>query len=134
MARILLINDEPDLLAMCQLILESAGHAVFRALNPRDALRRAAAERPDAVLLDLVMPAMSGEEVLKRLRESPSTTDIPVVIMSALPDAEQRAAELGVAGFVAKPFDPDALTEAMSKALANGHRGERSARASSEAR
>jgi len=119
MARILLINDEPDLLEMCELVLESAGHVAFRAFGDKQALELARATdcRPDAVLLDLVMPQVSGEEIFRQLRRSPKTAHIPVVIMSALADAEEVTREMGAEAFLEKPFDPDALVAAIETAL-----------------
>jgi len=131
MARILLINDEPDLLEMCGLVLEGAGHEAVSAFGDSHALQLAHAEneRPDVVLLDLVMPRVSGEEVFRRVRRSPDTARIPIVIMSALPDGEEITEEIGADAFLEKPFDPDALLAAVSKALGIGlHRNTRSSR------
>jgi CheY-like chemotaxis protein len=123
MARVLLIDDEPDLVEMCELILESAGHSIVPHHGQRHALElcRSAESRPDVVLLDLVMPGMTGDEIFARLRRQPQTKDIPVVIMSALPDADRQAEELAADGFLGKPFGPDALTGAVEQALEGKH-------------
>jgi DNA-binding response OmpR family regulator len=120
MARVLLINDEADLIDMCEIVLEKHGHSVRHALAPhrmRD-LVTLANWRPDLVLLDLVMPGTTGEAVLERLRRLRGTAHVPVVIMSAVPDLEKVALEMGANGFLEKPFDPDGLTEAVDRALA----------------
>jgi CheY-like chemotaxis protein len=125
MARILLINDEPDLLEMCELVLEGAGHTAIRAFGDTQALElvHAANSRPDVVLLDLVMPRVSGEEVFRRLRRAPETEHVPIVVMSALPDAEEIAEEMGAESFLEKPFDPEALLTAVERALTKGRNG-----------
>lgn len=120
MARILLINDEPDLIEMCQLVLESAGHSVMAITDSSRAIEAAARTdgRPDVVLVDLVMPGVSGAEILQKLRGIPETADLPIVIMSALADARERAEEVRADGFLGKPFDPAALRGAIDHALA----------------
>ena len=127
MARILLINDEPDLLQMCRMVLQSEGHDVTVTSDTSHVVELAA-KTADIVVLDLVMPGTNGEAVLARLRESPETRSIPVVIMSALHDAKDRAAALGADGFVGKPFEPNALFETVDRALAASRAGDRDQR------
>jgi CheY-like chemotaxis protein len=120
MARVLLIDDEPELVEMCAMVLESAGHSIVPHSGQAHALALCAApdSRPDVVLLDLVMPGMSGGQVLERLREEPHTRDIPVVVMSALPQSDTEAEQLAADLFLGKPFGPDALKGAVEEALA----------------
>ena len=116
MKRILLINDEPDLLQMCKMVLESEGYSVDVTTAASRAVQLA--RNADVVLLDLVMPRAAGENVFRWLREAPETGEIPVIIMSALDDAKERADGMGADGFVAKPFTPAALVDAVERALA----------------
>jgi DNA-binding response OmpR family regulator len=120
MSRVLLINDEPDLLEMCELVLESAGHTAVLAFAGQDGvdLDSVVDPAPDVVVLDLVMPHVTGAEVYQRLRESGPTSQTPVVIMSALPNTVEIAEELGAQAYLEKPFDPDALLAAVDQALA----------------
>jgi CheY-like chemotaxis protein len=120
MAHVLLINDEPDLLEICEDILRSVGHSVTRAVGEPNALIAAADSHPDVVVLDLVMPGTSGEEVLRRFREALPEADTPVVVMSALEEGPERAREMDADGFLAKPFEPDALIGAVEEALMRG--------------
>jgi CheY-like chemotaxis protein len=118
MARILLINDEPDLLQMCQMVLESEGHSA-EATTVASRAVELATKGVDLVLLDLVMPGTTGELVLRMLRESLETREIPIVIMSALADAPERAKAMGADAFLGKPFTPASLLEAIDRALAS---------------
>lgn len=120
MARILLINDEPDLLEMCEAVLKSAGHAVLRLVTPTGPTELASAARwhPEVVLLDLVMPRQTGEHLLRKLRKMQGTAEVPVIVMSALVGAEDRADEMGAVACLEKPFGPDALLAAVDTALA----------------
>lgn len=120
MARILLINDEADLIAMCEIVLEARGHSVRHLLAPHrtSELLELASWKPELVLLDLVMPGATGEDVLERLRDLPGMSDVPVVVMSAVPEAEARARAMGAAGVLEKPFDPDGLMQAVDGTIA----------------
>jgi CheY-like chemotaxis protein len=122
MARVLLINDEPDLIEICEIVLEKNGHEVRHTLAPHRVRELASLVRwgPDLVLIDLVMPATSGEEVIARLRHMPRMAHVPIVVMSALPDAAERALEIGADGLLEKPFDPHALIEAVARAIDDG--------------
>lgn len=117
MARILLIDDERDLLELSQLCLEAAGHTVETLTEGRRAVEVAQRFRPDVIGLDWVIPDMSGEEVLRHLKESPETRSIPVVVMSALNGLELHAQRLGAACVLPKPFRSRALIEAMTTAV-----------------
>src|SRR3954467_13968889 len=121
MPRALVINDEADLLEVCRLILESEGYTVETVAHANKGLLLDAVHRfrPDLILLDLVMPAASGEEVARWLSEDARAQGIPVLIMSALSDGEVRARPLGSAGFLKTPFTDDALVDAVSRTLGN---------------
>ncbi len=118
--RVLIVDDEEDIREVAQLSLEmTRGWAVLAAASGAEALDRAAAERPDAILLDVMMPGMDGPTVVGRLRENPATADVPVVLLTAkVQQADHhRFAGLGVAGVLQKPFDPMLLGDELASLL-----------------
>lgn len=118
--KILLVDDEDDIREVAQMSLEmTAGWEVRTAPSGADALRLAAAERPDAILLDVMMPGMDGPATARALKASPETADIPVILLTAKVQAADRRRfdDLGVAGILAKPFDPMALAEEVRGVL-----------------
>ncbi len=116
MARVLLINDEPDLLAVCKIVLEAEGHSVD-VTNDLSRLIELASTGADLLLVDLVMPRASGEEVVESLRAHAKTRDIPIVVMSALPDGQARARAIRASDFLPKPFTPARLLETIERTL-----------------
>ena len=84
-------------------------------------MRLAREERPDAILLDLMMPAMDGRATLEALRRETATAGIPVVLMSAASDDAREMKPLGAAGVIAKPFDPITLPARLRAVLGDGH-------------
>ena len=118
--RLLLIDDEDDIREVAALSLETvAGWTVLLASTGEEGLQLAAAEHPDAILLDVMMPEIDGPFVYQRLQEDPKTRTIPVIFLTAKAQAvEQRLLlELGVAGVIAKPFDPLTLSGDISRIL-----------------
>jgi CheY-like chemotaxis protein len=112
-ALVLVVDDDPDILeAICD-ILEAEGYRVSRARHGVEALERVDVERPDLILLDLMMPVMDGVAFAHALRKRPSDRDIPIVVISA-DGNPQRAAAVGAAAYLAKPFDIDALLSQVS--------------------
>ncbi|MEK0445120.1 MAG: winged-helix phosphate transcriptional response regulator [Verrucomicrobiota bacterium] len=106
--RILVADDEPDVLALLSLNLQRAGFEVLRAEDGERALRLAREENPALVVLDLMMPGLSGLEVAKQLKQSPATAGIPVVMLTAKSEEVDRIVglELGADDYVTKPFSP----------------------------
>jgi CheY-like chemotaxis protein len=114
------VDDEDGILEVAQLSLElTASWEVITASSGREALARAEAERPDAILLDVMMPEMDGPMTFERLQANPATRGIPVVLLTAKAQvAEQRRlAESGVAGVLSKPFDPMQLAADVARVL-----------------
>lgn len=106
---VLLVDDEEDIRTIGQICLTRVGGWVtFLAANGEDALRIAAVERPDVVLLDVMMPEMDGPTVLARLRANPLTAGIPVVFLTAKVQRGDLGhyVALGARGAIPKPFDP----------------------------
>lgn len=117
---ILLIEDDPDIQKMVRLSLKfQGGHKVSVASDGREGLEKAAAEHPDLILLDVMMPEMDGYETCRRLKADPATQDIPVVFLSArAQQAEiEKGRELGAVGYLVKPFDPMTLSDQLSEIL-----------------
>ncbi len=115
--RILVIEDNIEIATLLQSVLASHDYHVDLA-DDLSALHASREHLPDLILIDLLMPSMGGDEAVRRLRASPETRDIPVVLMSASHELAQRAAELGVAGYLSKPFDLDDLLGVVRRALA----------------
>ena len=118
-ARILLADDKPDILLLCRLNLESEGYRIVEAHDGEGALAAVRSEKPDLVILDVMMPRLDGWDVLAALRESAETRDLPVIMLTAKTQERDqiRAWQLGVNGYVAKPFTPDELLAAVRDAL-----------------
>jgi two-component system, OmpR family, response regulator MprA len=117
-AFVLVVDDEPDILLLHRLNLESAGHSVALAADGITALERIADRRPDCVVLDVMMPVLDGWGVLERLKAVPDPPPVLVVSAKSSPADIGRARELGAADFLAKPFDGDELVERVGALLA----------------
>jgi putative two-component system response regulator len=106
-ARILVVDDEAGNIKLLETLLRAEGYATLSATNGCDALAAAAAEKPDLILLDIMMPGMNGFETVERLKADPRTQQVPVIMVTALDDREskQRALEAGAEEFLSKPFD-----------------------------
>lgn len=118
--RVLIIDDEDDIRSVAQVSLEVVGGwDVLTARSGAEGLATAATERPDAVLLDFMMPDMDGPTTFQAMRDGEATRDIPVIMLTAKVQAADRRllAELGVQGVIAKPFDPMQLSRDVAKAL-----------------
>lgn len=113
MAHVLVVDDEPDLRLLLRINLEVQGHRVSQAGDGAVALTAVAAEAPDVVVLDVMMPVLDGWGVLERLRAGGA--DLPVIVVSAKDDpaSVRRAFELGADDHLAKPFDLDELVGAV---------------------
>lgn len=119
MPKILVVEDEPENQLAIQVILTVEGFEVISVEDGRLALQTAQEQRPDLILLDVMMPETNGFEVLAQLRQNEATKDIPVIMLTALAQRADvaRAVEAGVDDYVAKPFEPDDLIERIRKAI-----------------
>ena len=124
---ILVVDDEGSIRTICRVNLESDGLAVIEAADGQDALDAVRRQRPELVLLDVMMPRVDGWHVAAELAADPATRDIPVVFLSARASREDktRAQELGAVGYIVKPFDPVELSGAVREVLDRIRRGER---------
>ena len=120
MKKILFIEDESALQKTFGDILKSKGYGVLKALDGESGLRSAKGERPDLILLDLILPKMDGFEVLKELKENEETKNIPVIILTNLEETEdiQKALELGATTYLVKSsYTLEEVVNKIEKAL-----------------
>ncbi len=111
MKNILVIDDEQDVLEIVRSVLKTKGYTVRCAVGGEDGLRQAEAETPDMIICDLMMPKISGMEVVKRLKKNPAFDEVPIIILSAVAAESDKPEEywargLGVDEYICKPFDP----------------------------
>jgi CheY-like chemotaxis protein len=120
--RVLVIEDEPENRLLLNMILTAEGYQVVETEDGPTGLRWAIEWRPDLILLDVMMPGMNGWAVFERLRADPGTRAIPVIMLTALAQRVdvERAVELGVEGYVTKPFEPAELVATMQSVLGAG--------------
>ena len=123
----LVIDDERSIRMLCRVNLAASGMKVYEASDGRQGLELARKERPDLVLLDVMMPELDGWSVARELAADEETRDIPVVFLTARADpADRRLGEqLGGVGYVVKPFDPVAIGDFVEDVLVRLERGER---------
>ena len=126
MPRILVIDDEAPIRLLCRVNLEAAGMEVREAEDGVVGLAAARDERPDAILLDVMMPGMDGWQVLEGLLEDERTQEIPIVFLTARAELKDQARglELGGVDYVTKPFNPVDLAPLVEDLLERVSRGE----------
>ncbi len=118
--KILIIDDEDDIREVAALSLQTvAGWDVIVASSGAQGVARAAEQRPDAILLDVMMPGMDGPSTFRELRGNPATAGIPVLLLTAKVQGtdQRRFADLGVEAVLFKPFDPLTLATQIARAL-----------------
>jgi len=120
MGRVLVVDDEPDVLLLCRLNLQQRGHEMLEAADGSTALALARDRHPDVIVLDLMLPGISGYDVLEALQRDEDTTDIPVLVLTAksLRADRERSHGLGAAAFLTKPFLPNELCEMVDSLTA----------------
>ncbi|MEC7518501.1 MAG: response regulator transcription factor [Myxococcota bacterium] len=108
---ILIVDDEPDIVELIDYNLTSAGYSVTTARDGASAMAEVRRQRPDLILLDLMLPDVSGTEVCRRLRKDPSMEGVPIMMITARGDEIDRVVgfELGADDYVTKPFSPREL-------------------------
>jgi len=122
-SRVLVVDDEPEIVAYLREALEGLGYEVSSARDGREALERVAAQQPDLILLDCVMPVMDGVAVCQALRLREATRFLPILMVTALTDVDSRvrAFESGVDDVVTKPFQHRELFTRIHSALTRKH-------------
>jgi DNA-binding response OmpR family regulator len=123
MRTIVLIDDEFGLADVLSAALSDTGFRVWTAVNGMQGLQMMAEHPPDLVLLDYMMPLLDGPGVLHAMRGDPKLERVPVILMSAMPEAVVRRRTTEYVAFLRKPFDFDALLAAVEKALSQEAKG-----------
>jgi DNA-binding response OmpR family regulator len=129
LTRVLVIDDEAPIRLLCRVNLEAEGMTVLEARDGTVGLEVARRERPDVILLDVMMPGLDGWRVAEELLEDPITQDIPVVFLTARADLRDRARgmDLGGLDYITKPFNPVDLANLVRDVVGAVERGEREA-------
>ncbi len=119
MAKILVVEDEPEIRILVKTILEKAGYSVVEAEDGEAALRLVNEEEPDLVLLDVMIPGIEGWEVCRRIRENEATRRLPIIMVTVRTTDEdiQRSVECGANAHINKPFDQRELLDTIKKLL-----------------
>lgn len=120
--RILAIDDEVDVLLIVKTALQSEGFQVETASNGPDGLALATENPPDLILLDVMMPGMTGFEVLRALKDNKATATIPVIMLTGISERKkiQEALVSGTTYYIVKPFEFDDLLDKVKRALSGG--------------
>jgi CheY-like chemotaxis protein len=125
--RVLIVDDESPIRLVCRVNLTSVGFETVEAETGEAALEIVRTERPDLILLDIMLPGLDGWKVAEELRSAKETSEIPILFLTARsnPVDEERAYALGGLGYITKPFDPGAMTEQVRNVIERARRGER---------
>lgn len=128
--KVLVVDDEPGIVAIVQANLESEGYTVISAADGEEALRRVQGEHPDLVILDVMMPVMDGWQVLERLERDNATAGLPIIMLTAKVEDEDilLGLEQGAVEYITKPFYPEDLTASVTLLLSVFDRGLREKR------
>jgi len=124
--RVVCIEDEPEMIDLVKLILSRKGYQVVGAMGGREGLEAIAREKPDLVLLDLMMPDMDGWEVYQKMKANDGTKTIPVIVVTAKAQSIDKVLGLHIAkvdDYITKPFGPQDLLESVEKVLARREQG-----------
>jgi two-component system alkaline phosphatase synthesis response regulator PhoP len=124
MAKILVVDDEPDMVEMIKAALESANHQVVAAYNGQEGIDKAKKEKPDAIILDIMMPVKDGFVACKEIKEDPLLKHIPILVLTAVSEhfahtryAKSMGLELDAEDYIDKPIDPKVLLARLEKLL-----------------
>jgi CheY-like chemotaxis protein len=117
--KILVVDDEPPIVRLMEFILAREGYEMIVAVNGQEALERVNEEKPDLILLDIMMPRIDGYEVARTLRADPECCHIPIIMLSAKAqdDDVRKGMEAGVNEYITKPFHPQHLVITVRKYL-----------------
>jgi DNA-binding response OmpR family regulator len=117
---VLIVEDDPAIAEVLQLVLEAEGYAADRARDGLEALERLDGKRPDLILLDLMLPRMDGATFAAELERRGLRGGIPILILSALDQADRWAAHLRADGYLAKPFEVATLLDQVDRLMLAG--------------
>jgi DNA-binding response OmpR family regulator len=118
--KIMVVDDEESLLELVSAVLEEAGYDAITASNGEEALAKLKTEKPDLVLLDMMMPGMSGREVCTRIRSDPKTKELKIAFLTVAKFSEvgkDQLSKMNVSDYITKPFDNEDLLKRVKKIL-----------------
>lgn len=119
--RILIAEDHPDSRDALRALLEAFGYQTAVAVNGREAIEIALAEKPDLILMDIMMPELDGFEATRILRDHEQTRAIPIIAVTAMEGAHQLALQAGASDFLRKPIDTRILLDKIRQLLGRNH-------------
>ena len=119
MNKILIIEDEPEQIKLISMRLKANGYDVISAESAGEGLRIAEEKDPDLILLDILLPDMSGLDVAESLRSRAKTKEVPIIAITAVgtPDIEEQCKEAGISGFIRKPYESQDLIDKIKNLL-----------------
>ena len=122
--KILVVDDEPEMVKMLQMSLETASYEVITAYNGQEGIDKTKKERPDAIIMDLMMPEKDGFVACKEIKNDPECAPIPILVLTAISDhlthtryAKSMGLELEAEDYIDKPVDPNFLLERLARLL-----------------
>jgi DNA-binding response OmpR family regulator len=115
--KILVVDDEEDVAKALRVRLKANGYHVVLAFDSVQAFTMANKERPDLIILDIMIPGGGGFVVAERLKQSTATHHIPIIFLTGISGGEERAYKVGASGYVMKPYHPEKLLETINNAL-----------------
>jgi DNA-binding response OmpR family regulator len=116
-SKVLVVDDEQDVAKALKARLKANGFNVVLAYDSVQAFTIANQEKPDLILLDIMIPGGGGFVVAERLKQSHATDRIPIIFLTGIPGGEEQASKIGASGYVMKPYHPDELLETIRRAL-----------------
>ncbi|MBM3284997.1 MAG: response regulator [Candidatus Aminicenantes bacterium] len=124
MPKILLVEDDPVQIELIRKHLESFGYSLVIARNGQEGIKAAQVEKPDLILMDMIMPGMHGLEAVIKLKESPLTMNIPIIALTIMssPKFVQECYRAGIIGYIKKPYEPKALLESVERVVGKPER------------
>jgi DNA-binding response OmpR family regulator len=119
--KILLVEDDPDILRTVTVFLEREGFEILTSLNGIDGLHKARTEKPDLIILDIMLPGLDGYKICRMLKFDVNYKRIPIVVFTARAQKSDEALgkEVGADAYITKPFEPQALIEKIKGLLGN---------------
>lgn len=115
--KVLVVDDEHDFSKALKIRLKTRGYDVVLAYDSLQAILIANQEKPDLIILDIIIPGENGFIVTERLKQSQATRHIPILFLTGIPGGEGRALKLGASGYIMKPYHPEKLLETIQKTL-----------------
>ena len=114
---LMIVDDDPQLMRVLSMFFDSEGYHVIQARSGREALDKLQEYSPDVILLDLMMPEISGDEVVRQIRANHKLRHLPVIIFTAAETREDELRNAGASYFIAKPFSLDGLRDTVQEAI-----------------